>query len=259
MPEDVCFCSLFVPLYHTLTTMKQLLALCLLLTCSTALTQEIKASIKGPTTALAGTLVFLSHEEAVGDNKVWIIPEELKSASASCGNNIFFSIPTPGKYQFGLIVANKQADIAYSWHTIDVTGMLAPTPAPTPIQPSPAFPPPSPIPSLESLESIRLTSRVAVDNLQDASTTSLLASSLINLLPKLPSDLPDAKGQVTSTIERCFAMREPTSRTKDWLNVWRVPIDKEIGKAKPATTDQYKECLKAVIRGLCVNGKCPNP
>jgi hypothetical protein len=254
MPEDVCFCSLFVPLYHTLTTMKQLLAICLLLTCSTALAQEIKASIKGPSTALAGTLVFLSHEEAVGDNKVWIIPEELKSASASCGNNIFFSIPTPGKYQFGLIVANKQADIAYSWHTIDVTGMLAPTPAPvpTPIQPSPAFPPPS-------YESIRLTSRTAVETLQDASTTSLLASSLINLLPKLPAYLPDAKGQVTSTIETCFAMREPTSRTKDWLNVWRVPIDKEIGKANPTTTDEYRECLKAVIRGLCVNGKCPNP
>ncbi len=228
--------------------MKQLLALCLLLTCSTALTQEIKASIKGPSTALAGTLVFLSHEEAVGDNKVWIIPEELKSASASCGSNIFFSIPTPGKYQFGLIVANKQADIAYSWHTIDVTGMLTPTPPPSPN--------PSPTPSLES---IQLTSRAAVDTLQDASTTSLLASSLINLLPKLPAYLPDAKGQVTSTIETCFAMREPTSRTKDWLNVWRVPIDKEIGKANPRTVEEYKECLKAVIRGLCVNGKCPNP
>jgi hypothetical protein len=71
--------------------------------------QDLKASIKGPSTALAGTLVFLSHEDATGDNKVWIIPEELKSASASCGSNIFFSIPTPGKYQFGLIVANKQA------------------------------------------------------------------------------------------------------------------------------------------------------
>jgi hypothetical protein len=235
-------------LNYTLTIMKQLLALCLLLTCSTALTQEIKASIKGPSTALAGTLVFLSHEEAVGDNKVWIIPEELKSASASCGSNIFFSIPTPGKYQFGLIVANKQADIAYSWHTIDVTGMLTPTPPPSPN--------PSPTPSLES---IQLTSRAAVDTLQDASTTSLLASSLINLLPKLPAYLPDAKGQVTSTIETCFAMREPTSRTKDWLNVWRVPIDKEIGKANPRTVEEYKECLKAVIRGLCVNGKCPNP
>jgi hypothetical protein len=234
--------------------MKQLLVFCLLLSCSSSIAQEIKASIKGPSTALAGTLVFLSHEEAVGDNKIWIIPEELKSASASCGNNIFFSIPTPGKYQFGLIVANKQADIAYTWHTIDVTGMLAPTPTPTPtpIQPSPAFPPPS-------YESIRLTSRTAVDTLQDASTTSLLASSLINLLPRLPAYLPDAKGQVTSTIETCFAMREPTSRTKDWLNVWRVPIDKEIGKANPTTTDEYRECLKAVIRGLCVNGKCPNP
>ncbi len=221
--------------------------------------QELKAAIKGPATALAGTLVFLSHEEAVGDNKVWIIPDELKTASASCGSNIFFSIPTPGKYQFGLIVANKQAEIAYSWHTINVTGSIAPTPTPTPgpinpspINPSPGNPPPS-------YESIRLTSRAAVDTLQDASTTSLLASSLINVLPKLPSYLPDAKGLVTSTIETCFAMREPTSRRKDWLNVWRIPIDKEMAKANPQTTDEYRECLKAVIRGLCVDGKCPNP
>jgi hypothetical protein len=228
-----------------------------------AIAQDLKASIKGPSTALAGTLVFLSHEDATGDNKVWIIPEELKSASASCGSNIFFSIPTPGKYQFGLIVANKQAEISYSWHEIVVTGtVIAPAPPPVPapnpnppsnpIQPSPGNPPPS-------LESIRLTSRAAVDTLQDAATTSLLASSLINLLPKLPAYLPDAKGLVTSTIETCFGMREPTSRKKDWLNIWRIPIDKEIGKANPQTVEEYKECLRAVIRGLCVNGNCPNP
>lgn len=226
--------------------------------------QDLKASIKGPSTALAGTLVFLSHEDATGDNKVWIIPEELKSASASCGSNIFFSIPTPGKYQFGLIVANKQAEIAYSWHEINVTGSIAPTPPPVPAptptpNPSPNPIPPSPGNPPPSLESIRLTSRAAVDTLQDAATTSLLASSLINLLPKLPSYLPDAKGLVTSTIETCFGMREPTSRKKDWLNIWRIPIDKEIGKANPQTIDEYKECLKAVIRGLCVDGKCPNP
>jgi hypothetical protein len=219
--------------------------------------QDLKASIKGPSTALAGTLVFLSHEDATGDNKVWIIPDELKSASASCGSNIFFSIPTPGKYQFGLIVANKQAEIAYSWHEINVTGSIAPTPPPTPPPtPGPINPSPNPTPSYES---IRLTSRAAVDTLQDASTTSLLASSLINLLPKLPTYLPDAKGLVTSTIETCFGMREPMSRKRDWLNVWRIPIDKEIGKANPQTVEEYKECLKAVIRGLCVDGKCPNP
>jgi hypothetical protein len=221
-----------------------------------AFSQELKALIKGPATALAGTLVFLSHEEATGDNKVWIIPDELKSASASCGSNIFFSIPTPGKYQFGLIVANKQAEIAYSWHEINVTGSIAPTPPPTPPPtPGPINPSPNPTPSYES---IRLTSRAAVDTLQDASTTSLLASSLINLLPKLPTYLPDAKGLVTSTIETCFGMREPMSRKRDWLNVWRIPIDKEIGKANPQTVEEYKECLKAVIRGLCVDGKCPN-
>jgi hypothetical protein len=221
-----------------------------------AIGQELKASIKGPATALAGTLVFLSHEDAVGDNKVWIIPEELKSQSASCGANVFFSIPTPGKYQFGLIVADKQANIAYSWHTINVTASaIQPIPTPTP-SPNPT---PQPNPVAPNYESIRLTSKAAVDTLQDAGTTSLLASSITNLLPKLPQYLPDAKGMVTSTIETCFGMRQPTSRNKDWLNVWRIPVDKEIAKSNPQTTEEYKECLKAVIRGLCVNGNCPNP
>ena len=233
-----------------------------------AFAQELKAAIKGPATALAGTLVFLSHEEATGDNKVWIIPDELKSASASCGSNIFFSIPTPGKYQFGLIVANKQAEIAYSWHTINVTGMVAPTPPPNPPPTPTPTPTPGPTPGpinpspgipQDRLESIRLTSRAAVDRLQDPSTTSLLASSLINLLPKLPVYLPDAQGMVESTIETCYGMRVGDSRKKEWLNVWRVPIDIQIGEANPKTTDQYRECLKAVIRGLCVDGKCPNP
>jgi hypothetical protein len=221
--------------------------------------QDIKATIKGPTTALAGTLVFLSHEDSVGDNKVWIIPEDLKSQSASCGANVFFSIPTPGKYQFGLIVADKQANITYSWHTINVTSPIAPTPPFQPPTQPPVQPPVPPPVTSPSYESIRLTSRAAVDTLQDAATTSLLAGSLTGLLPKLPNYLPDAKGMVTSTIETCFLMRQPTSRSKDWLNVWRIPVDKEIAKANPQTVDEFKECLKAAIRGLCVNGNCPNP
>jgi hypothetical protein len=215
-----------------------------------ALGQEIKASIKGPNTALAGTLVFLSYEDAKGDNKVWIIPDDLKSQSASCGANVFFSIPTPGEYKFGLIVADKQANIDYSWHTITVTASIVESPQPPVTNPKPGDPP--------NYESIRLTSRAATETLQDPTTASLLTSSIANLIPKLPTYLPDAKGMVTSTIETCFGMRPPASRSKDWLNIWRIPVDKEIAKANPRTIEEYRECLKAVVRGLCLNGTCPN-
>ncbi len=150
---------------------------CLVFFAQVALGQEtptVKATIKGPSTALAGTLVFLSHQDAVGENKVWIIPEELKSQSATCGSNIFFSIPSPGKYQFGLIVADKTAAIDYQFHTIDVVGMLpttppgtGPTPVPTPV------PTPTPVPS-PNFDSLRVVSRTGIDTLKDASTTQLL-------------------------------------------------------------------------------------
>ena len=215
-------------------------------------TATVKATIKGPSTALAGTLVFLSYEDAVGENKVWIIPEELKSQSASCGTSIFFSIPSPGKYQFGLIVADKTAAIDYNFHTIEVVGSVPNGPKPTP-EPTPT---PSPSPNFDSL---RVISRTGVDNLKDPATTSLLQVNLLKTINTLPPTLPEAKGAVTATIEQCFSMRQDLStRSKDWLNLWRIPVDREIAKYNPQDVGAYKECMKAVIRGLCVNGVCPN-
>lgn len=210
----------------------------------------VKATIKGPSTALAGTLVFLSYEDAVGENKVWIIPEELKSQSASCGTSIFFSIPSPGKYQFGLIVADKTAAIDYSFHTIEVLGSTPTGPKPTP------GPGPAPTPNFDS---IRLVSRTGVDTLKDPATTSLLQSNLLKTINSLPATLPEAKGAVTATIEQCLSMRQDVNtRSKDWLNLWRIPVDREIAKYNPQDVGSYRECMKAVIRGLCVNGVCPN-
>lgn len=218
-------------------------------------TPTVKATIKGPSTALAGTLVFLSSEDAVGDNKVWVIPDELKAQSASCGSNIFFSIPSPGKYQFGLIVADKSAAIDYKLHTIEVTGSQPTTPpgtGPTPPT-SPVVPPPT-----VNFDSLRVVSRTGVDTLKDPSTTQLLQTNLLKTINNLPPTLPEAKGAVTAMVELCFSTREIGSRGKDWLNLWRIPIDREIAKYNPQDVGSYRECMKAVIRGLCVNGVCPN-
>lgn len=227
----------------------------LLFLCQVASAQDsptVKATIKGPSTALAGTLVFLSHEDAVGDNKVWIIPEELKTQSASCGTSVFFSIPSPGKYQFGLIVSDKSASIDYKFHTIEVVGSIPTTPGPGP---TPVTPPPPPTTNFDSL---RQVSKNGTDTLKDPSTTQLLQTNLLKTINNLPPTLPEAKGAVTATVELCFSIRQPESRGKDWLNLWRIPIDREIAKYNPQDVGSYKECMKAVVRGLCVNGVCPN-
>lgn len=208
------------------------------------LSVPVKAVIKGPTEVLAGTLLFLSNEDAVGDNKVWLITDELKQQSASCGSNIFFAIPKPGKYQFGLIVANREAQIDYAWHTVTVLPFPG-TPPTTDPPTGPVDPPPSSL-----LQEITAASREGVTKLSDPTTAVALREALTAVLPQLSPSLPEAQRQATTAIETTLLFRSPVSRTKDWLNLWRVPIQNVIKKSPPQTTDDYRKMVQAMIAGL---------
>ena len=205
----------------------------------------LTAVIKGPTEVLAGTLLFLSYEDSVGDNKVWLIDDELKQSSATCGSSIFFAIPKPGKYRFGLIVANKEAQIAYTYHTVLVKAYPG-TPPTT--DPDPTDPPPTTTPL--PLQEITKISREGVAKLTDPTTTVALITALEDVLPKLSSSLPEAKRQVSTTIETTLLFRGPASRSKDWINLWRIPIQNAINAAPPQDTDEYRKIVQAIISGL---------
>jgi len=213
--------------------------------CCSAFAEPPKAVIKGPTEVLAGTLLFLSNEEAIGDNKIWMIDDELKSQSASCGSSIFFAIPKPGKYTFGLVVANKEAQIDYTFHTILVKSQ--PGTPPSTEQPPSTFPTP---PTSPLLQEITRVSKLGVTSLNDPPTASALQQALTNQLQTLSTSLPEAKSQVASTIETVLLFRGPTSRTKDWLNLWRKPVQNSIEKSPPQNTAEYKQVLLAMIEGL---------
>ncbi len=203
-----------------------------------------KAAIKGPTEVLAGTLLFLSSEDAVGDNKVWLISDELKASSATCGSNIFFAIPRPGKYTFGLIVANREAQIDYVYHTVTVLSPSGPT-NPGPVDPPPTDPQPP-----TSLQEITRLSREGATKLADPTTATALSTALTGILPSLSSSLPEAKRQVATAIETTLLFRSPASRTKDWLNQWRLPVASAIDKSPPRNVDEYRAMVSAIISGL---------
>lgn len=212
--------------------------------CCSVFAQPPKAAIKGPTEVLAGTLLFLSNEDAVGNNKVWLIDDELKSQSASCGANIFFAIPKPGKYTFGLIVANKEAQIDYVFHTVLVKSSPGTPPSTDPSLPPPPIPPPA------SYAEVTRTSKLGADSLDDPPTRAALTQALTNTLLNLQPSLQEAKGQVSTTIETVLLFRNPVSRTKDWLNKWRKPVQNSIEKQAPTTIEEYKRVLQAIIDGL---------
>lgn len=199
-----------------------------------------KAVIKGPTESLAGTLTFLSSEAAVGDNKVWIIPDEMKNASSTCGSTIFFSIPTPGIYKFGLIVADKQANIDYTFHQIIVKGSTT-----TPVDPPTG--PIDPIPG--QFTKLKTASSAGIKQLQDWPTTTSMKNSLSSALTVTKSlPLSEKIKTVQATVGAVLGGRSNESyRTKDWETLWRIPINKELVLLPP---DQYQQAMEVVVETL---------
>jgi hypothetical protein len=198
-----------------------------------------KAIIKGPTEALAGTLVFLSSEDAIGDNTVWMISEEIKASAATCGKNIFFSLPIPGTYRFGLIAANKDAAVDYIYHTIKVI----PSGNSGPVDPTPVDPPPP-----TSFESLRVASQTGITTLNDPETAKSINAAITAALQQPPgTKLETVVVAVSTAIENALAKRSRESfRTKNWLGLWRVPVNLELDKLRLTTTESYIAAMKVV-------------
>lgn len=221
-----------------------------------AIGQEPKAVIKGPDTVMAGTLLFLNHDDSVGESRIWMITDELKSTAATCGGNIFFAVAKPGEYRFGLTVAgivDGKVKQDYVFKTIKVTGS-------SPEQP-PVVPPPVvvPVPATKFIQ-LRTKSIQGSGALADYDTGVRLGSALTNLIPLLPSnDLSQAKVLVTSAIDQVLLTRAGESKKKDWLNSWRIPVSNELNLLNIQDAETYIKAITALSTAFCLNGKCPIP
>jgi hypothetical protein len=210
------------------------------LTISTCFGQA-KAVIKGPNEVLAGTLLFLSHADAVGDNKVWIIPDELKATSATCDSNIFFSIPTPGTYSFGLIVADKNAAIDYAFHKVIVkaNGVFPPS---TPADPKP------PQPSVD-YKALREASITGLKTIQDWNVTNSLRTSIESaLMVSTGKSFDETRKAIQGNIGVVLGSRTPDQYRVDWFLHWRVPVEKELALIPK---EKYREAVAELVKTLC--------
>lgn len=193
-----------------------------------------KAKIKGPSTVMVGTLLFLSAEEATGDNFKWLIPPELIQTSASCNNNIFFSVPTPGKYSFGLVAANKAADIDVAYHDVIVT-----------------FSSISPIPNTPSFDKIVNISKEGLLKLNDPPTAANLKLALSLLIQESANKtLAELRTETIRLTVSTFLARKGESLKKEWGQLWVEPIDAAIVNLNLKDAATYVELLKALVKTL---------
>lgn len=197
------------------------------------------AKIKGPTQVLVGSLLFLSAEESSGDNFKWLIPPELIETSATCSNNIFFSIPIPGKYTFGLVAANKAADIDVSYHNVIVSyspGTSAPE---------------VPSPNLPSFNKVINASKEGIKLLNDEPTATALKLAL-NLLVQESGNksLSELRAETVKLTSATFLARKGESLKKEWGQLWVEPVDAAIVELNLKEPKTYVELLKVLVKTL---------
>lgn len=117
------------------------------LVCSAAYGELPRAVVTGPKDARPGSLVVLDATASVGLSRAWILaasPEETSFLPVEGGLKCIFASPTPGKYQFVLVVAgtnqNGGAAVDMAVHVVTILGAAPPIAPPEP-PPDPTRPP----------------------------------------------------------------------------------------------------------------------
>jgi hypothetical protein len=226
------------------------LALAAILFCSTAFA-EVKAVIDGPKQSSPGDLIVLDGSKSVGDGHQWVIPEGIQTlACGSAGpGQLAFASGKAGTYTFALIVADKEAAIDYSTHTVTISGSL-PDPKPDPDQPGP-----TPVPELDQLKKLSMETAA---RLADTVTAKSIGNAILAVEAQIDlmcnrgqrPGLDTAKAMMVSAIENTLNARPRTSLKVNWLDGWRKPIDAEIKRLNPKDVPAYRATMRAVAAGL---------
>lgn len=210
----------------------------------------VDAVIEGPSTAFVGDLVVLNTTKSVGDNKLWILDPSIASKSIQCGDSLAFAVGLPGKYYFTLVVADKEAQIDYQLHMVEIRSQPDIIQPPTNPPNNPPSDPPQPPPSSD-LQSFIDLARKSATSLTDPVTTTALADALEAAIARSANlALADAATEFSKTFESVMLSRRGASSDKPWLFEFRKPIENAIEKAMPSSTQQYLQIQRAIVQGL---------
>jgi hypothetical protein len=212
----------------------------IVLGCSLANAQPV-AKIDGPKTEQAGNLVVLNSVATKGDAKKWIVPTALENRYIQTEHQVAFSVRENGDYRFAMVAVDvmegESVEIDVVTHVVKITdGLCNPNPPVDPVDPEPE---PVPVPS-----KIREVSRDAAIELNDPVTAESLAKALAQIEQE-SIDLMSAKTQAAT--EAVLLIRKGPSLDKDWLNVWRRPVEAEMRSTEPRGR---KSELDAIAIGL---------
>jgi hypothetical protein len=226
--------------------MKSILLLVLL--SSVALAQPA-AKITGPTTTPPGELVVLSSTGSTGENLVWVKPDNLQTLSVGCtllDSQIVFATTKPGRYEFWLIVADKEAKIDYARHVVEVkTGSTQPPP----VDPPPVDPPPTDPSKWANLKTLSQTNATKIN---DSTTRSRLKAAIAAAILEIDSEsltLEASKDRVRKAIELTLVTRTGASTAVDWTP-WRKGNQSEIDKLGLVDVKDYVLAVRAISSGL---------
>lgn len=222
---------------------------CLLLLSSSLLAAPT-AIIEGPATTLAGQLTILSAEKSTAHKVLWIVSKSLGD-TLTCDNQrkLALATPTLGKHQVILVASDETGEMHYTIHTIEVVTSI------TPEKPEPPPPPPA------NYQAVEEASKQGANTLQDTTTTQSLVNTIRgNIATLKDSTLDVAKAKMVLAIEACLLQRAGASLSKDWLNLWRKPVNAVLQQYQFTTTSQYLEAMEASAKGLenstfCLNCK----
>jgi hypothetical protein len=223
---------------------------------------DVRAIIDGPATGNPGDLIVLNGMNSVGDGHRWVIPEGLQTLA--CGTagpgQLAFASGRAGSYTFGLIVADKQAEIDYVTHTVKIGGSLPQPPPTDPDQPDLPIPDPepeqpTPVPGLEQIEKL---SRESAARLADADTAKGLADAIMATERAIDAmcksgqcpGLAATKAMMVAAIERRLSERRGRSLSVNWLDGWRKPINEAINRLNAVDVPSYRAIMRAVAVGL---------
>ena len=206
-----------------------------------------EASISGPEAAKPGDLVVLSTADSQGDNFVWIVPQGIQTITCDGSKQIAFATATPGTLRFILVVADKEADIAYAEHTV----VIGTPKAPVPEKPTPAPDQPEDPVAPSGFES---TSREFAPD--DAATKQLIIKSILDATTNIKNQcnsgvcpaLPQVINIYQRSIQDALASR-PRGDQNDWTG-WRNALEIKFVEFDPEDLDSIISAYRAVVKGL---------
>lgn len=198
-----------------------------------------KAVIDGPTSGNPGDLVVLSTTGSVGDNMVWVLPENLQVMACDAQAQIGFASGKPGVFVFMLIVADTDAAIDWVRHTVTIGDA------------GPGDPGPTPAPDLAELTELSRQSAPSDPEtgrlLKDYITQTSANIRALCAAGNCPS-VEVARASYQRTIGNALGSR-PRGSQSNWID-WRKPIEAKLQAYSPQTIEQLIAVMDAVAAGL---------